>query len=296
MINKMKQKNIFFLFILYCLSKNSLQQQLIIPIEPGLDVEHNENNNNDNEKEGDQPIIITKEITRNDGQHIKITKIHFHKTKNLNGDSDAITPFQIIRIFDNRVNSIFEDIIRQTLGFRSIFNMVENADDDDDSGDDTEDTKQKKINKRRNKKYNKKNGVDDIFDEIEKQFDLIEENENKNKTNYKEENANKENNESDNKKNEVSKETKSKNGNKSNEKSKENLDMAKSAKKKKKLSRKQLIFSRVCKYIFYMIILFGFYWLIKKFLEFLEIIDPDGVTEAKIQDEETTNLKKIENK
>ena len=290
MINKMKQKNIFFLFILYCLSKNSNQQQIIIPLEPGLDVEHNENNNNDNDQEVDQPIVITKEITRNDGQHIKITKIHFHKTKNLNGDSDAITPFQIIRIFDNRVNSIFEDIIRQTLGFRSFFNMVENSDDDDD----TEDTRQKKINKRRNKKYNKKDVVDDIFDEIEKQFDLIEKNENK--TNYKEENTNKENNESDNKKNVVSKETKSKKGNKSNEKSKVNLDVTKSAKKKKKLSRKQLIFSRVCKYIFYMIILFGFYWLIKKFLEFLEIIDPDGVTEAKIQDEETTNLKKIENK
>ena len=282
----MKQKNAFYLFILYSLLKSSFQQPIIIPIEPGLDVEHNENSNNDNEQDGDKPIIVTKEITGNDGQHIKITRIHYHKTKNLNGDSEAITPFQIIRIFDNRVNSIFEDIIRQS--FRSFFNIVENSDDDDD---DTEDTRQKKINKRRNKKYNrKKDGIDDIFDEIEKQFDFVKEN--GNKTNNEEENKNKEKN--DNKKNVVSKETKSKN--KNNEKSKENPAMTKSSKKKKKLSRKQLIFSRVCKYIFYMIILFGFYWLIKKLLEFLEIIDPDGATEVKIQDEETTNLKKTENK
>ena len=286
----MKQKNAFFLFILYCLLNSSFQQPIIIPIEPGLDIEHNENNNNDNEPEGEQPIVETKEITGNNGQHIKITRIHYHKTKNLNGNSEAITPFQIIRIFDSRVNSIFEDVVRQALGFRSFFNMVENSDDDDNSDDDTEDARQKKINKRRNKKYNKKDGIDDIFDEIEKQFDLVEENENK--TNNGEEN--KENN--DNKNNVVNKEKESKDENKSNEKSKVNPDIAKSSKKAKKLSRKQLIFSRVFKYIFYMIILYGFYWLIKKLLEFLEIIDPDGATEVKIQDEETTNLKKTENK
>ena len=250
MINKMKQKNVFFLFLLYCLSKNSLQQPIIIPIEPGLDVEHNENNNNDNEQDGDQPIVITKEIKGNDGQHIKITRIHYHKTKHLNGNSEAITPFQIIRIFDNRVNSIFEDIIRQSLGFRSFFNMVEDS-EDNDTEDDTEDTRQKKINKRRNKKYNKKDGIDNIFDEIEKQFNLVDENENK--TNNGEENKNKENDDNDNKKDVVSKDTKSKNEKKSNEKSKANPDLTKSSKKKKKLSRKQLIFSRVCKYIFYMI-------------------------------------------
>ena len=287
----MKQKNAFYLFILYSLLKSSFQQPIIIPIEPGLDVEHNENSNNDNEQDGDKPIIVTKEITGNDGQHIKITRIHYHKTKNLNGDSEAITPFQIIRIFDNRVNSIFDDIIRQS--FKSFFNIVENS-DDDNSDDDTDDLRQKKINKRRNKKYNrKKDGIDEIFDEIEKQFDFVEENQNK--INNGEENKNKEKNDSDNKKNVLSKETKSKNG-KSNEKSKVIPDMSKSPKKKTKLSRKQLIFSRVCKYIFYMIILFGFYWLIKKLLEFLEIIDPDGATEVKIQDEETTNLKKTENK
>ena len=70
-------------------------------------------------------------------------------------------------------------------------------------------------------------------------------------------------------------------------------------KKRKKLSRKQLIFSRVCKYIFYSIVLFTVYILVKKLLEFLDIIDPDDFIEVKINnepDEESINLKKSENK
>ena len=70
-------------------------------------------------------------------------------------------------------------------------------------------------------------------------------------------------------------------------------------KKRKKLSRKQLILSRVCKYIFYSIVLFTVYILVKKLLEFLDIIDPDDFIEVKINnepDEESINLKKSENK
>ena len=46
--------------------------------------------------------------------------------------------------------------------------------------------------------------------------------------------------------------------------------------KKKKLSNKEVIFSRVCKYIFYSIILFTIYILVRKLLELLEIIDPES--------------------
>ena len=70
-------------------------------------------------------------------------------------------------------------------------------------------------------------------------------------------------------------------------------------KKKKRLSRRQLIFSRVCKYVFYSIILFTVYIIVKKLLQFLEVIDPDDYVEVKINnepDEEAINLKKEENK
>ena len=70
-------------------------------------------------------------------------------------------------------------------------------------------------------------------------------------------------------------------------------------KKKKRLSRRQLIFSRVCKYVFYSIILLTVYIIVKKLLQFLEVIDPDDYVEVKINnepDEEAINLKKEENK
>ena len=70
-------------------------------------------------------------------------------------------------------------------------------------------------------------------------------------------------------------------------------------KKKKKLSKKQLFFSRLCKYIFYSIILFTVYLLVKKLLEVLEIIEPEDYVEVKINnepDEESINLKMAENK
>ena len=61
---------------------------------------------------------------------------------------------------------------------------------------------------------------------------------------------------------------------------------------KKKLNRKQLIFSRICKYIFYSLILFTIYLLVKKLLEFLEIIDPDNAVEVNIENDESAKLKK----
>jgi len=74
---------------------------------------------------------------------------------------------------------------------------------------------------------------------------------------------------------------------------KANIENIKSRmKKRKKLSRRQLIFSRFCKYIFYSIVLFTIYILVKKLLEFFEIIDPEGATEVKIENDEMANLKK----
>ena len=63
-------------------------------------------------------------------------------------------------------------------------------------------------------------------------------------------------------------------------------------KNKKRLNRRELIFSRVCKYIFYSIILFTIYILTKKLLVLLEIIDPDNAVQAKVENDETSKLKK----
>ena len=313
----MKEISLFFIFLFFNLSKKAIGQQIIIPLDPGFDEDDKEPEN-----EGHQ-IIETREFKSSDGHPVRITRIHFHKGngKNLVGNSEAMTPFQIMRIFDNKINSIFDNFIQQSFGIRRFFNSF-NMDDDDEEYDEREAKK-----RRRQRRYKKnededdtRDEVDDIFKEIEKQFNFdddidrkakkIEDKEkknNKNKENNKEIKDNNENNKKDKRVNtyEENKETKDINENKEikefsqNNQTREikNINIKnRTIKKRKKLSKRELIFSRVCKYIFYSIILFTFYVLIKKLLEFLEIIDPDNVSEFKMPDEETTNLKKSEGK
>lgn len=263
------KEEIIFLFIIQIsfFFKKTFQQPIIIPLNQVQD---------DNNQEGIQQIIETKQIQDDNGNNITITRIHFHRTKNLNGDSKKVTPIQIMRTFDDRVNSIFEDIIRQSLGIKMILNSL------------SMDGNEKNENDNKNKSQKKEK---DIFDEFFE--DEEEEVEDKNKTDnkndiIKNENIKNEKNEKRILKKEK-KDEKKKIG-------KFRIDMDnikyKLKKNKKKLSKKEFIFSRVCKYIFYSIILFTIYILVKKVLEVLEIIDPDNAVDVKIENDETSNLKK----
>lgn len=337
-------KGISFLYILifFNLSKKVFQQQILIPLDPGFDDDSNDNDNdNDNDQEGNQSIVENKEIQSSNGNPIKITRIHYHKTKNLNGDSEAITPFQMLKIFDDRVNSIFEEFVKESMGISNFFNRLSMDYDNDEDFSNTG----------RKKRIKKVDDIDELFneiDKIEKKFALNDEDEDddddeedddfefkiiktknennteKNDDNEKEYNikiydVNKDQrrkkirdrkNKKIKGKNEESKKVEKINEDKepikinknetkeANIKKEENLtENIKNKKvKRNKLTRRQLIFSRVCKYIFYTMILFAFYFIIKKILEFLEIIDPEGASEYKIQDEEAVHLKKEENK
>ena len=278
----MKDKTLIFIFILYNVLKITFQQPIIFPIDINeLDDEEKDNDdkiikNEDNEK----PIIETEELKGKDGSNITITRIHYHKSKNLNGNSEGFTPFEIMRIFDDRVNSIFEDMIRQSMGIKmllnglSIFDGEQNEENNENEG---------------NILKNKTNDENNIFEEF---FNLDDDEE-------EEEKIKNSNNSIINEKRLLKKENKEENENNIQGKKKGNMDNIKNRikKDKKKLSRKELIFSRVCKYIFYSIILFTIYILVKKLLEYLEIIDPDNVVEVKIENDETSKLKKVsENK
>ena len=271
----MKERIIFLIIIqISIFFKKSFQQPIIIPINPIQ-------NNNDSE-DGVQQIIETKQFQDENGNNIRITRIHFHRTKNLNGNSQKQTHLQIMRNFDDRVNSIFEDIIRQSLGIKMILDGLSMADDDE--------------NENRNKSAKKEK---DIFDEFFDDEEEEEEVEEKNKTDNKNgtiKNDNIKNDLTKNKKKEKRILKKGKKDENNKKIGKLNVDMNniknKLKKNKKKLSRKELIFSRVCKYIFYSIILFTIYILVKKVLEVLEIIDPENAVEVKIENEETSKLKK----
>ena len=224
------------------------------------------------------PTIISRQtitVQSNDGTPVTITKINIRPGRNINGGSNRLTPFDLMRLADSRMNEFFEAIIsRQIQLFRAMEREEENREKENKEKEKEIENNKEDINKDNNQSENenKNNTIDD------KEFELDENDENKkdNKDNINEEN--KESKENVN--NTISIKNKNKRkigklyvneevfkkGNKTNIEKKN----------RKKLTRKEIIFSRVCKYIFYSIILFTFYILIKKLLEILDIIDPEG--------------------
>lgn len=287
----MKGKILIFIFISYNILKITFQQPIIFPIDiDELDEEDKEDKDDLDTKvkvkagdddDDEKPIVETKEYKGKDGSHIKITRIHYNKSKNLKEDSEAITPFQMMKIFDDRVNSIFEDMIRESMGIKMLLNGLSIFNDDENEEVDS-----------KNKTNDEKSIIEEFFEddeEDEKNQIAVD----SNNSNIQENDKNNEKKEKRVLKKENDKEIDDKKDSKAGQ-SKNNMDIKKD---KKKLNRRELIFSRVCKYIFYSLILFIIYILIKRLLIFLEIIDPDNAVEVKVENDETSKLKKTsENK
>ena len=275
-----KRKNLFYILLIFSLLIKLSYQQFLFPININFDdddEEEEEKEKDNNEKtydDGIKPIYETKVYKYYDnGTPVTITHISY-KSGNLLGNNNStgrslLTPFDIMRSFDRRLNSIFDDFFRESFGIRHILSEMDKDEEEfekriarDFFGDDNKDKNNN------DKLINKK---EDIDNNDKKEED------NDNKLEAKEKNV-----------------KRFSNLNIDEDKMKNAMN-----KKRKKLSRRQLIFSRVCKYIFYSIVLFTVYILVKKLLEFLDIIDPDDYIEVRINnepDEESINLKKSENK
>ena len=219
------------------------------------------------------PTIISRQtftVRSNDGTPVTITKINIHSGRNINSREDKLTPFDLMRIMDSRMNDFFEAIIARQIG---IFNAIEQAEAE---------AKEKEKEKEIENNNNQKNGNENNNNIDDKEFELEEEKEgNKNVINTSSSNNTNDNEikEEENNKKEGNKNKKMKKIGKItvNEDNIKKFNQNQNNKKRgKKLTKKEIIFSRVCKYIFYSIILFTFYILIKKLLEILEIIDPEN--------------------
>ena len=284
-----------FLTILFLYFFKYSSEQIIIPINPINDQ--------------DEPTIVTREtftVQSNDGTPIRVTRIGFHKnSKNLNGGGMRLTPLDLMRLMDDRIDSIFEEIISQRIGLNILYNnnnnnkeKEENKEEDNKNKDNKTNDEEKDKNKENqeiiddkefeldekeentNDKIIEQNKTEEIKNEEIKNEEIKNEDNKENKDNKVNiENKNKENKE--NKNNKIDNNKKEKKEKKSDDKKKTigklkvNADTLKPKKKKKKLSTKEIIFSRICKYIFYSIILFTIYILIRKLLELLDIIDPE---------------------
>ena len=274
-----KRKNLFYILLIFSLLIKLSLQQFIFPININFDDDDDEEEEEKESKEityddGVKPVYEKKAYKYYDnGTPVTVTEISY-KSGNLVGNNNnnkgrgLLTPFDIMRNFDRRLNSIFDDFFRESIGIRHILSEMDKDEDEfekriakDFFGDDNNDNNNNKL----------ANNKEDI-DNNEKKEEGDD-----NKLKPKEKNVKRF--------------------------GKLNIDEEKMKnvmnKKRKKLSKKQLIFSRVCKYIFYSIVLFTIYFLVKKLLQFLDIIDPDDFIEVKINnepDEESINLKKSENK
>ena len=271
-------------------------EEIIIPVNPV--------------SEENGPTIMTREtftVQSNDGTPIRITRIGFHRNgRNLNGNNrDRQTPLALMRLMDDTISSIFEEIISQRIGFNLIRGKREEENKNENNDNKNEQEKNNKENKDNND--NKEFELDenkDNKDNKDKKDNSKAKEEGKPQQNITtQENKTLEDNKDNNKKN-ITNTSNTKQEKKSGEKKKMigklkvNPDSLKPKKRKgkKKLSRKEIIFSRICKYIFYSIILFTLYVLIRKLLELLEIIDPEtdlGLKQVKTNNEE--ELRKKEN-
>ena len=275
-----KRKNLFYILLIFSLLIKLSLQQFLFPININFDDDDDEEEEEKESKEityddGVKPVYEKKVYKYYDnGTPVTVTEISY-KSGNLVGNNNKnkgrglLTPFDIMRNFDRRLNSIFDDFFRESIGIRHILSEMDKDEEEfekriakDFFGDDNND------NNNNNKLANNKEDIDN--NEKKEEGD-------DNKLKPKEKNVKRF--------------------------GKLNIDEEKMKnamnKKRKKLSKKQLIFSRVCKYIFYSIVLFTIYFLVKKLLQFLDIIDPDDFIEVKINnepDEESINLKKSENK
>ena len=268
-----------FLTLLFLYFFKYSSEQIIIPINPLNDQ--------------NEPTIMTREtftVQSNDGTPIRVTRIGFHRSsKNLNGGGDRqVTPLDLMRLMDDRINSIFEEIISQRIGLKIIFNDINNQNrEKEENKEEDNKNNDNKVNDEQNKN---KNENQEIIDDKEFELDEDKKEENTNdeqdqKQNKTEDNKNDgnkvniENNKND--KNKKEKKKKKDDKKKTIGKLKVNPDLLKPKKRIKKLSTKEIIFSRICKYIFYSIILFTIYILVRKLLEVLDIIDPETNTELK---------------
>jgi len=257
-----KQIFIYFTFFLILILINFSSSQIIInPLEFG----------------NSGPTIITRQtftVRGNDGTPVTITKINVHSGRNINGGNGRLTPFDLMRLADSRMNEFFEAIISRQI---QLFNALEQEEENNEK-ENNKDNKEKENNQENNNKNeNTNNTIDD------KEFELDENNDkNKNENNNNDikndvKNEKKEEGEKDNNnKNNKNKNTRRIGKLTINEDNIKKANKNNNKKKMKKLTKKEIIFSRVCKYIFYSIILFTFYILIKKLLEILEIIDPEN--------------------
>ena len=195
---------------------------------------------------GNGTTVITKRTVvyqDKDGKPVTVTKIKVSNgDKNLSTNQNRQTPIVMLSNIDNFFNHFFENVV---LGTRldSIFESIQKEQEDFIKSFFDDDWQEESNSNEKLKLENKDENKKEIKNKDEKK-EIKAENSKKDKEKLKKERM---------------------------EELKRKFEMI-----PKKITRKELLFSRVCKYIFYSIVLFAIYIIVRKFLVFLDIIDPES--------------------
>ena len=128
-----KRRNFIFLFLTFTIFIKISLQQILFPIHINFDDDDDEEEEENQNQvktydDGVKPIYEKRVYTYNDKNGNPITVTHIsYKSGNLGGtyNKGLTTPFEIMRNFDRRLNSMFEDFFRESIGIRHILNEMD---------------------------------------------------------------------------------------------------------------------------------------------------------------------------
>lgn len=237
--------------------------------------------------QGDDEVTTNHYTVNSNRGPIHVTEVRVRRGfKNLNPDKVRRNPIQFVTNMDAIIDSMFQSMINDMINMRVIRGRPpmnndnkpeeeEKVEDIDVSLDEDEDDK-KKNEESKNKKDSNKTNEPQKEDESSIPQPEIKKEETDEKPKPKKEKIVKnvvtpesieeEKNKKDSHKGHIA--TTDIKGGKD-----DKIMTSKQRKKQIKDHRKRVLFSKLCKYIFYCLILFTFYIIVKKLLEFLDIID-----------------------
>ena len=122
-----KRRNFIFLFLTFTICIKISLEQILFPIHINFDDDDDEEEEENQNQvktydDGVKPIYEKRVYTYNDKNGNPITVTHIsYKSGNLGGtyNKGLTTPFEIMRNFDRRLNSMFEDFFRESIGIRA---------------------------------------------------------------------------------------------------------------------------------------------------------------------------------
>lgn len=253
--------------------------------------EHRKNENNERGNDEDQTVTTNSYVVNTESGPVRITQVHVRR--NLNADRERKTPIRIIRNVDSYFDNIFDSFIGNMINMQHM-NIINHIRKDQSQREEELKSQEKTTEIQQNQSANDDNeDIDTRLDEDnpsdQEAIKKIEQNDDK--QNYTNKQIfNPTNTQAFKMKTSSSSVSST---NKTKVESILNINKMKEYQEKRK--KRQKLFVQICKYVFYSIILFSFYIVLKKMFQLLDLIDSCQKPISKLN-EANNHMVKIEDK